>query len=58
MSSNFLKIEKVYQPLFNGLLIPYIDLDTNELCWLVDSTKPEAAEAVEKYEMLKKENKE
>ena len=56
VSSNFMKIEKNYHHLFNGLLIPYIDLDTNELCWLVDSTKPDNAEAIEKYEILKKEN--
>ena len=57
VSSNFMKVDRIYQPMFNGLLIPYIDLDTNELCWLVDTTRPDAAEAIDKYETAKKESR-
>lgn len=57
VSSNFMKVDRIYQPMFNGLLIPYIDLDTNELCWLVDTTRPDAVEAIDKYETARKESR-
>lgn len=55
VTSNFMKIQPHFRYMFHGLTIPYIDLSTNELCWLVDTTRKDAAEAITQYEMIKNE---
>ena len=55
VTSNFMKVQPHFRYMFHGLTIPYIDLSTNELCWLVDTTRKDAAEAITQYEMIKNE---
>lgn len=53
-SSDFIKVAAPYQHIFNNLCIPYIDKDTNELCWFVDTTNELAKEPISKYEDIRK----